>query len=340
MKRRELIRIVPLSFCFAFLLCHVGANANDTKKKSRTFDFEYGATIAQLAPGAKVRVWIPIPSDSSGQNVELQSLTIPGATQMSRDRNYGNRMIYFEAIADVNGNVEFNNVYRIKRLEMSSPKILEFDKKNRLDDEQRKKFLTSNSKVPIDGRPLELIDGIEFKNDALLAGQGDRQDAQLLYKRVLNYLEYDKSKPGYGNGDVIWACDSRTGNCTDFHSVFISLARSREIPSKFEIGFPLPGERGKGRVAGYHCWAQFFADGYGWIPVDISEADKNPKMKDYFFGNLTENRVSFSTGRDIVLQPEQDGPPLNYFVYPYVEVEGKPWPMEKIEARFGYEDIQ
>ena len=33
--------------------------------------------------------------------------------------------------------------------------------------------------------------------------------------------------------------------------------------------------------------------------------------------------MQFSTGRDITLSPKQDGAPLNYFVYPYVEVDGK-----------------
>ena len=35
------------------------------------------------------------------------------------------------------------------------------------------------------------------------------------------------------------------------------------------------------------------------------------------------NRVQFSMGRDLRLNPAQDGKPLNYFVYPYVEVDGQ-----------------
>ena len=151
-------------------------------------------------------------------------------------------------------------------------------------------------------------------------------------------MKYDKSKPGYGNGDSVWACDSRTGNCTDFHSLFISVARARGVPAKFQIGFPLPAERGMGKIGGYHCWAQFHSASQGWVPVDISEADKAPEKKDYFFGNLNENRIQFTTGRDIVLSPPQKGPPLNYFVYPHVEVDGKTWPKDRIRLSFGYRD--
>jgi len=73
--------------------------------------------------------------------------------------------------------------------------------------------------------------------------------------------------------------------------------------------------------------------------VDISEANKNPKLTDYYFGNLTEDRVAFSMGRDIDLVPKQDGPPLNFFIYPYVEVDGKPYPAEKVQQRFSYKDV-
>ena len=102
----------------------------------------------------------------------------------------------------------------------------------------------------------------------------------------------------------------------------------------------LPEKRGSGEIAGYHCWAKFKPQGKGWVPVDISEANKNPKLKDYYFGNLTENRLTFSTGRDLSLTPKQDGPPLNFFVYPYVEVGGKPYPADKVGRRFSFEDVE
>ncbi len=162
--------------------------------------------------------------------------------------------------------------------------------------------------------------------------------ARVIYDVIDDDLKYGKDKPGWGNGDSVWACDSKTGNCTDFHSLFLSLARSRGIPAKFEIGFPLPDKRGAGDVPGYHCWAKFRPEGKGWVPVDISEANKHPEMRDYYFGNLTEDRVAFSTGRDLTLAPKQDGGPVNFLVYPYVEVDGKVWPQEKIEKKFSYQD--
>ena len=87
------------------------------------------------------------------------------------------------------------------------------------------------------------------------------------------------------------------------------------------------------------CWAWFHVDGQGWLPVDISEADKHPEMKSFFCGNLTPDRVTFSTGRDIQLVPASETKPLNYFVYPHVEVDGKQWPKEKIKLDFRYANL-
>jgi len=150
-------------------------------------------------------------------------------------------------------------------------------------------------------------------------------------------MSYDKSGQGWGRGDIYWACDIKRGNCTDFHALFTGLNRAVGIPARFSIGFPIPPDRGEGEIGGYHCWASFWLPGYGWVPVDASEAKKHPDKREYFFGAHDENRVEFSRGRDIVLSPKQDGEPLNYFVYPYVEVDGKPW--TKVEHTFHYKDV-
>jgi transglutaminase-like putative cysteine protease len=165
--------------------------------------------------------------------------------------------------------------------------------------------------------------------------------ARAFYDIVDRHMKYDKpaGKP-WGRGDAVWACDSRYGNCTDFHSLFISLARSYKIPAKFEMGFSIPEKQGKGEVQGYHCWAKFRPSERGWVAVDISEANKDPKMKDYYFGNLTADRVAVTTGRDIDLVPQQKGKALNYFIFPYAEVEGKPVPAEKITRKNSYEDVK
>ena len=83
--------------------------------------------------------------------------------------------------------------------------------------------------------------------------------------------------------------------------------------------------------------AEFYLKGYGWVPVDASEASKHPEKKEYFFGAHDENRVQLSIGRDIELSPPQAGAPLNYFIYPYVEVDGVPF--KDLQKKFSFRDL-
>jgi len=162
--------------------------------------------------------------------------------------------------------------------------------------------------------------------------------AHALYDWVFDHMQYDKSVPGWGLGDIPYCLKVGKGNCTDFHTLFIALARSAGIPARWNIGFPLAYGEGKTdagdqSVAGYHCWAEFYAPGAGWVPVDISEARKHPELKDYFFGNLSGNRVLFTRGRDLVL----DGKPLNYLIYPVAHADGKD--ISGVEWKFTYRDV-
>ena len=298
----------------------------------RHFQLMYSGTIKNLPADSKVRVWIPLAQDTKYQEVIQMKSQLPIDAVEHQESVHGNKMLYYEFAPEKDTDLPFLVSYDIRRSEVNS--LAKDDSQvEPLTTVQRSNYLQANRLVPIDGRPITLLDG-------LTVAEGPMEAARDLYDHVDDYMTYDKSQPGYGNGDVLWACDSKTGNCTDFHSLFISFARNRGIPAHFEIGFPLPPERGEGKIGGYHCWANFFIEGKGWVPVDISEADKHPELKEYYFGNLTEDRVAFSKGRDITLSPKQAGPPLNYFVFPYVEVDGKPMNKDNFEMSFDFKDVK
>ncbi len=298
----------------------------DSNSCTRHFQFHYRFDIVDLKPGDKARVWLPTPQSSASQQVTQLDSQLPAEATFHTEPKYGNRILYFEAEAPEEGRLSIDVPYHIERREIASAGVGESAE---LSPNHREKFLQANTKVPVDGKPLELLSGITLSDDEF-------EMANQLYDLVDQHVAYDKSGTGWGKGDVAWVCDSRYGNCTDFHSLFISLARSQGVPSRFEIGFPIPSDGENGKVGGYHCWAFFFAPKRGWVPVDISEADKHPEMKEYYFGNLTPDRVAFSTGRDILLEPKSNAEPLNYFIYPHVEVSGVALPRAQIALKFSY----
>ncbi len=263
------------------------------------------------------RLWIPLASNDDHQTVELKDVTSAVPTRRTTDPEYGNESLYVEVPDPSRRDVRFRLVFRATRREYSAwPGSGAASPAAKPRDLGR--YLRADRLVPIDGKFRQM-------SDEITAGKTlPVEKARAIYDYVFRTMKYDKSGVGWGRGDSLWACDSKRGNCSDFHSLFISLMRAQGIPARFEIGFPL-GEAPAGEIAGYHCWAEFFVDGTGWIPVDISEAWQAPAKHDYFFGSLDANRIRFSTGRDLTLEPRQAGSPLNYFVYPYAEVDGKPF---------------
>lgn len=315
-------------FTLSVVLCPSIVVAEESKNipDSRTFLFTYKVKLLNLPKDKQVNLWLPAPSTTTEQTIKLAYNHIHGKWKIHRDKEYGNRIIHIvpkEISKD--GSFEATISWKVTRKEVKGGDMTMA--------KNLKKYLQPNRNVPVDGKPLSLIKSIDLPVDPM-------NKMKTLYNVVFNHMTYDKTGIGWGRGDSSWACDSGKGNCTDFHSLFLSLTRAQKIPGKFEIGFPLPADKKEGTIGGYHCWAKFYIKGKGWIPVDISEADKDPTMKDYYFGNLTPDRVAFSTGRDINLVPKQQGKSLNYFIYPYAEVDGKPLSRENIQKSFSFKDTK
>jgi transglutaminase-like putative cysteine protease len=299
-------------------------------QESRHFVFHYAFTVKNVPAGKKVQVWIPAAHSDDFQEVKVVSAKGDLALKKTRDAKFGNEIYYAETKNATQPELHFEIEYDVIRHERIALNPAAHVSAAALTSQEQQEDLQPDALVPITGLPADLASKVT-------QGKSDPIDkARAIYDYVFTTMKYDKTGTGWGRGDVLYACDAKKGNCTDFHSLFISMARSQGIPARFEIGFPLPADKHSAEIAGYHCWSDFYIDGKGWIPVDISEAWKHPEKRDYFFGAHDVNRMQFSMGRDLRLNPPQDGAPLNYFVYPYVEVDGHEHP--NVSLAFSFAD--
>ena len=325
------LRALACVVAFAAVAVSFSASS-ETNAPVRNFEFRYLTRIPTLPTDAKIsRIWIPLPQSDRYQTIANLKIESPFAYAKHRDPEYGNEYLYMEIpAANVTQHAEvrvtFEAVRREHRVTLDSHPVAEESGETPAD---LRRFLQPDRRVPLNGVIAEL------SAQETHGVQDPLAKARAIYNYVIANMRYDKSGTGWGNGDAIWACTSKRGNCTDFHSLFIGMMRAAGIPARFEIGFPLPADQHDGAISGYHCWAEFYVEPYGWIPVDASEAWKHPDKRDYFFGANDDNRVQFSVGRDIRLSPPQQGDPLNYFIYPYAEVDGKPITME---STFSFQD--
>lgn len=326
-----------LAAAFTLLLLNLGSLPGKAQTqpeaqppKMREVEFTYQTDLIGIDPKAhRVEAWIPLPRDDRFQQVSAISIESPGHSEIVNQPTGGNRLVYVSAAAPPSGSLPVTVRFKVRRVEESANMQKAQANIPEPTGGAFASYLSPDRMVPIDGQ-IKLVSA-----KAGDPGGSAYEQAWAIYNYVIANMSYDKSGKGWGRGDAIYACNVKRGNCTDFHSLFIALARSRGIPARFTIGFPLGAPGTRGTISGYHCWAEFYAGGQ-WVPVDASEAWKHPQLHQYYFGHIDANRVAFTMGRDLVLKPHQTGEPVNFLIYPYVEVDGKPLPPEQIKNQFAY----
>lgn len=303
-----------LAVLLAGVLATRAADAPSIIKGPDEFEFIYRVKLPEIQGAA--RLWLPLAKTDAFQTVHLEESSIPVRWEKVQDRDYGNDIgVLYPQAGDAGKTVELR--YRVVRKEKAAYPA---------SAEESRRYLGPEKLVPADQTFKTLAD------EAVAGKTGDLDRAKALYDHVLARMRYDKSGSGWGRGDAVYACDVKTGNCTDFHAYFIALTRSIGIPGRFAIGATIPAEKNQGPVEGYHCWAEFFADGK-WVPVDISEAWKNPKLADYYFGHNPANRFELTKGRDLIVDPPPATGPINFLAYPLLEIDGE---VVKAETDFSF----
>jgi transglutaminase-like putative cysteine protease len=294
--------IISVVFLTSVLAAHAAGEPGIIKGADQ-FEFVYRVKLPEIK--GEARVWLPLAKTDAFQTVTEGELNIPMKWEKVQDRDYGNDIcVLYPQPSDSGKTVEVR--YSVVRKEKAA-------------------YPASSTETARYLRPEKLVPINEtFRTLAEKAAAGKTDDlerAKALYDHVMGRMRYDKSGTGWGRGDAVYACDARTGNCSDFHAYFIALARSIGIPARFAIGATIPADKNEGTIEGYHCWAEILADG-SWVPVDISEAWKNPKLADYYFGHNPANRFELTKGRDLVVDPEPASGPINFLVYPLLEMNG------------------
>jgi len=320
--------------------------------RQATFELRNEIKIKVPDGAQRLRVWVALPQDNDpAQQVRDLKIEAPYAYRIERDSE-GSRVLYLEAAGPKDKEITIVETFGLTRREIRDQ--VDASKARPLTDADRARFgkyLEANKHVVIDSEIKKLADEIVGnETNPVLA-------ARKLYDWVLENVEYwvkdPKNKKASPVGSTSYCLTFRTGNCTDFESLWASLARARGIPTQIVYGsFLKPDLRAQDQDQSYHCWAEFYAPGLGWVHHDVAVADlyhgdfpvnadnerllrltvadgvfgNDPAKVNYYFGNLDERRVVWSRNRDLTMTPRQDGEPVNALPKAYVEIDGKVHP--------------
>jgi len=102
------------------------------------------------------------------------------------------------------------------------------------------------------------------------------------------------------------------GDCGTQSQYFAALCRSLGIPARVPVGYQMIT---RGTPPGIHVWAEYYLEGYGWVPVDVTVAEgaewsynatenERHRYKEYFFGSLDPYRYIIQKDVDVPLTPD------------------------------------
>jgi transglutaminase-like putative cysteine protease len=298
--------------------------------RSRVYDVRQTVTLKEIPKNAKrVRIWIPIPDDAAGQKVLDLAVADPGASWgVFSQPDHSDRFLYVDATPQGRDSLSFTTSFAVRR----DPLSVEIDpaKAGKLTDVHRKQFaeyLDPNApNMAVDERIRKMADEACGSDDAVFS-----QVTKLwnLVADTADHYSKDPTKPKCGRGNAEDCLTQQGGCCTDLHSLFIALARARGIPSRMWFGYRLQAKNeGKEVDPGYRCWVEYFVPGFGWVATDIVVGDAGDKAaRAPFVTALDERRIVLYEGRNLDMNPKQDGPRVNNVVPAYAEIDGKPVPV-------------
>lgn len=317
--------------------------------RQATFELRKEVTVKVPDGAQRVRVWVALPQENDpDQVVRDLKIQAPYPHRIETDSE-GSRVLYLEATNPPDRQLSIVETFTVTRSEVRDQ--IDPAQARPITEADRGRFaryLKADKHVVIDDEIRKLANEIVgTETNPVLA-------ARKLYDWVLKNVDYwvkdPKNKKASPVGSTTYCLTFRTGNCTDFESLWASLARASGIPTQIVYGsFLKPELKARDEDQSYHCWAEFYAPGLGWLHHDVAVADlyegdypvtadnerlirltsadgtfgPDPAKVAYYFGNLDERRVVWSRNRDLILSPRQEGEPVNALPKAYVEIDGK-----------------
>ncbi|MEW5733735.1 MAG: transglutaminase domain-containing protein [Thermodesulfobacteriota bacterium] len=316
--------IVPALLALAALLVPASGVLASSVSSTITMQFDLSAQDSSR----ETRLWIPYPTSDEDQTISR--IRVTGDYQQCAvytDKVHQTPMLYAEWPAQAKSR-KLDLFFTVDREEVVRRDFPAWE--GAWDPADYALYLAPTGLAPRGGRAEETAARITRGKSTVLA------KARAIYDWTCENTFRDPETRGCGTGDICKLMEKPGGKCVDISSLFVALARAAGVPAREVLGI----RQGKGDAQDIttwqHCWAEFFLPGYGWVPVDPADVRKmmltqnlkagdakTAEYREYFWGGLDAYRVRLSRGRDLTLNPRQEGAPVNYLMYPFAQIGDK-----------------
>lgn len=301
-------------------------------------NYELVTSLSLPAGKAPLRLWLPLPLavDTGWQRCSGQVWTgNADRAGLYRDPD-GDLHVFF---------AEWLEPTKAPQLQLTSTvatRDRQFDitrrQAGRDEAESLRRYLRSTPRLPTDGLVRSTAEHIIGRiKDPVAQGKA-------LYDWVAERTRFDTRGSGNGDGDIpaLISRPETPARCADINGLFVALARAIGLPARLSFGLRIDqslivaslGQRGELADA-QHCRAEFYAPGYGWIPVDPADVRKalaedsstldgmkGTVLRKLLFGYWEPNWIAYNRAQDVSLR-HAAGPSLAAFAAPCIEIAGQ-----------------
>ena len=316
-------KIIFICLLFAFFLPGLCFAA----QPDGTLTFTLKPTVEK--DSKKIDLWVPYPMSDEFQTISNISVT----------GNYETRAIYRDPGSEaVYLHVTWNHPTKQPECIMQFH-ISQKDRRNKEIKESASEYPEIVSRY-MGPTPFIPANDLEIQQIAIKATEGKKgtlEKAQGIYDWVVENTFRDPAVKGCGLGLPLRTLKKFKGGgkCADLSAVFVTIARAAGIPARDIYGLRLGSPKDGDVTSGFHCWAEFYLPGTGWVMVDPADVRKMMLVHKLELDNPdTDDWRAFFWGGDdlfrLTLEKNSRGVHLNganevvpYFMYPAAQVDGK-----------------
>lgn len=290
--------------------------------ETRTVSVTQTVTLQDIpADAGQVRLWVPIPGDSSWQRVlDCEVVSAPGRWRVVPQAEGRGAFVHVELDHPATDTASVVVRCIVQRHGVH----LDLDDASAPGEIQAELFAADLDPAA----PLMQVDArVRALADEACGDESDvARQAMALLRAVADKVDHysiNDAVPTCGRGAAGDCLDHGGGCCTDLHSLFIAMARSRGIPARMQYGYRLlDGREGREYDPGYRCWVEFFVPGTGWVATDIVAADAATELP-HRWVSLSSTRVQLWAGRSFELTPPARHGPIDTMICGWAEIDGR-----------------